>query len=354
MPLDFLSTGPARLTGLLRHMVDWRPGVACVPRARCHHLSLNVRGVPPRYLISTVRLQLAQLVGAGRLGFACRARDEMASVWYWDEAALGAAEFGADAGPNGVQPWPEPLLRGPLDDGVHLIACVTGYEAVAVERGEPRRTRWFAVHPGEEAWRAFVRDAGLDPATHPCPSPARAPALTGRPKGWKLSTHMRRATSPLVWATTGAAAVIGAVLIAGLLHEYKLDALMAAERAEVARIARENATTIALQREITTETTLLAALRKALPAVAQLDLMKALAHSNLLNQETRVSLYEWEYRGGRLRLLFAVPDEEFSLGDFLAGIERIGIFKGVRLIPDSPNGTVGIQTVVAAGNTSGP
>jgi len=344
------SRGFSGLPGLLRDFADWRPRIVPVPRALCHFLALDIRNLPQRYLASSIRLQLAQLTGMARLGFAYHAQGNAARLWYWDEAELQENSLcpAGEACPNGVKPWPEPLLRGPLEDGLHLVACGQGYEAVAIEKGGVWRTRWFRERPEAQAWVAFVRDAGRDPASHPLPaSVVRVPASSHPPKGWRLSTHLLQPITAAAWAAAGVAALVGAVLIVGLLYEFKLNGIISAEQAELKRLLHDNATTIALQRKIGEQTSYLGAMNKARPLVLQLELMKRLAESGLVGEASKISLAEWEYRNDRLRLLFSVPDDGFSVGEFLASLESLDMFTDIRLMPDTPPRSVGIQASLA-------
>ena len=75
--------------------------------------------------------------------------------------------------------------------------------------------------------------------------------------------------------------------------------------------------------------------------------MQAVADAGLISESTRIHLTEWEYRGDRLRLQFAVPADNFSLGLFLGVLESLPAFREIRMITDSPPGTVGIQARVA-------
>lgn len=345
------SAPHASARSALGGLFDWRRAVIRVPRRHCHYLVLDVGKIPRRYLLSSLRLQLAQLTGLADIGFACLVRDGTARIWYWDEAdaavrdALAVPEGAAG---SGIEPCPEPLLRAVPDDGLHLFACADGCEAIAIESGEIRRTRWFREAPDDDTWTAFVRDAGREPAAHARPELRRPARLTHPAKGWKLSSRLIRPVSAQAWAAAAMAALAGAVLIAGGLYEYKLGALIEAEQAEIARIRSENATTIALQNELAGQDGYLAALRAAQPAMLQLNLMKTFAASGLFDDPARISLYEWEYRGGRLRILFAVKEQDSSLSDFLVELEKLPVLGQIRLMPDTSRGTVGIQAAIAA------
>lgn len=339
---------------ILRDFFDWRPRAVSVPRSRCHFLSLDVRNIPQRQLASSLRLQLAQLCGLTKFGFAWRADAGHALAWYWDEADLTARDLtppdGASA--NGIEPWPEPLLRAPLHDGLYLIACAQGCEAVAIDGGKLRRTRWYPERPTQDLWTAFLRDAGCDPASHRLPPPSKASAL-GRPaKGWKVATHLVKPITARTWGAVAALAFGGMLLMVGIVHELKLDAMIQAQQAEMQKLKQDNATTIDLLKQVAEQGGYVDAMVRARPNVLQLILMKGMAESGLVRTATSISIAEWEYRNNRLRILFVVPEDGFSLGEFLAKLEALPMFKEIRLMPDTPPRTVGIQATLAGDDAS--
>lgn len=338
--------------GILRELFDWRPQAAAVPRARCHFMAFDVRNIPQRQIASSLRLQLTQLSGLKKFGFAWRAEGGHAQAWYWDEAELSANDLTTSNGnrtspANGLMPWPEPLLRAPLGDGLHLIACTQGFEAIAIENGKLHRTRWLAQRPTEDIWTAFVRDAGGASTKRDMPAPKNASVLARPAPGWKVSTHLVKPLPVGVWAGLTALTLVGMVLIAGIIHEAKLESTMQELQAKTQKLLKDNATTIALQKEIDGQAGYLDAMMKARPHFLQLMLMQGMADSALLGRTTGINLLEWEYRDNRLRILFAVPEEGFSLGEFLAKLERQPMFKEIRLMPDTPPRTVGIQATLA-------
>lgn len=333
----------------LRSLLDWRRTAVSIPRRLCHYATLNARNIPRRHLATSLRLQLTQLTGIGRAGFASRLQDGSAQVWYWDETDLDAFRAALPEGAgnaNGLEPWPEPLLRAAPDEGLHLVSCDRGCEAIAVRGGEMYRTRWFRAPPDDEAWTAFVRDAGQEPAGHPRPAARTLPTRPRPDAGWKLNTRLVEPVPLPAWALAALAALLGAALIAGGIYEFKLAGLIEAEQAQIARIRSENAATLSLHKELTEAGAYLAALDRTRPAMPQIELLRAIAESGLVDDPYKISLLEWEFRGDRLRFLFAVPAEGFSLGDFLAELEKLPFLAGIRLMPDTPRGTVGIQASV--------
>lgn len=327
---------------------DWRPQVVVIPRGQCHFIELDVSHVPRRYFASSLRLQLSQLTGLARTGYAWLVRKGEAQVWYWDEDGLNGIVPADPDRTNGSKPLPEPLLRPPMTDGLHLVECIDGFEAVAIRGAEVHRTRWFRNRPNVGDWASFVRDSGDNPADQALPAAERANLSPTLPRGWKLATHLLRQIPAHDWVAAALAAVAGVVLIAGLLYEFKLDGMVAADRAELDRLARDHATTIALQKQIATEANYLEALQKARPNVLQLELMKNLAESGLLGETAKVSLAEWEFRNDRLRILFAVSEDTFNLTQFLTRLESLSMLKEIKLMPDTPPRTVEIQAAVTA------
>ena len=332
----------------LLSMFDWRPKPFCVPRAKCHRLNLVIRDVPKRLLSSTIRLQVVNLSGLQDFGFAWRAQDEIAEIWYWDETKLQEqADFpAAEAIVGGIQPCPEMLFRPHIDDGIHLVVCSEGYEAVALDRGQVKRTRWFPSPPDSSAWLNFVRDAGRIPENHPLPASEIIPLRDKPTRGWKIQSSLVTPLPIAVWVTAGGAILMG-MLFAGLLtYDIKQNSRIADDRTTLEQLTREKAVILDLQKQISNRTGLFQTIADTLPKVPQLRLMQALAEAGIFTEGTGISLIEWEYRNGRLRLLFSVPKEDFSLSLFLSTLENTRILEEIRLIPDSPPQTVGIQAVV--------
>ena len=313
------------------------PRVVALPRGKCHRLTLDVKGVPRRMVQSSIALQLGHLTGQPVVGFAWRLAGTQAEVWYWPEAPLASSAVD-------VRPCPEPLLRAEMPLGLHLIQCAAGFEAVSIKDGGiTHRTRWFAALPAEAAWQQFVRDAGADPDQHPLPA-AKSTALLDQPtKGWVLFAAAVRPLSPQQWAVWGAVALAGAALCGLLSYNLKLIVNTEALKKEYATLAEQSATTLKLQREIETLQQPVAAIVQVQPQVLQTKLMAGLAAAGLFDEATKVNLQEWEYRNGRVRMQFSVPAEGFELGKFLESIEKLGLFKNVRLLSGTPPQSVGLQ-----------
>lgn len=336
--------------------LDWRPQIVRVPRSECHWLPLAMEGVPRRLMASSIRLQLIHLTGQSSIGFVWRMVDAVAEVWYWDEQWLQESDLlpVADSLSVGVAPYPENLFRPNLPDGLHLIACSEGVEALAIVTGKTRKTRWFPSQPDAEAWAGFVRDAGCDPSEHALPVQPSVLESAPLQTGWKLQTGLSSRFSHAFFIGMGILVLAGALCSALLAYDFRYQTSISDARREYQRLASENAALLALTRQITANADYFSALASEQPPVSQLALMRSLAEAGLFGEATKISVLEWEYRNGRLRLLFAVPAENFSLSLFLSTLEKQGILQEIRLMPDTPPLTVGIQAVVTRRSAAGP
>lgn len=145
---------------------------------------------------------------------------DRAMVWAWSRDRL--LDAGQDVEPL-VAPrrvLPESLYRGqPQREGEELVAMDAGCEGRVWRAGLLTATRWWPQPPVLEDWNEFRRGAGLQPAMQvpePLPYPLAerpwsAPQLRGI---GEVVGQQRRLL--LVLATGVAAAVIGALLVAGI------------------------------------------------------------------------------------------------------------------------------------------
>lgn len=239
--------------------------------------------------------------------------------------------------------------------GLHLIKCAAGFEAVSIKHGGvTHRSRWFAASPAESAWQQFVRDAGGDPDQHPLPSVKSIDLLARPAKGWALFSAGIKPISTQQWAIWGAVTLAGAALFGLLSYNIKLIVNTDALKKEHATLAEQSAATLKLQREIETLQKPAAAIVQVQPQVLQTKLMASLAGAGLFDETTKVNLQDWEYRNGRIRIQFSVPAEGFELGKFLEAVERLGLFKNVRLLSGTPPQSVGLQAELLVPVRSGP
>ena len=342
-----LRDAGAAVADFLRRVAGCHRSIVCVPRADVHRIVFDIRGVPARLLRSSLRLRLQQHLGAGQYGFCYQSDDGNAELWYWRELE-GAQNLYQSAATRGAagEPWPEPLLREPLRDGVHIVACVRGYEGVVVRAQRTVQTRWFPEFPDIREWSAFVRDAGGAPGDFSPPPALDVRQISRAPRGWRLCSSLIRPVSGAILAALGVVSIAGALVVIAVAYGLKLDRLINAETAAYEKLTKDHAETIALQKEIDSREAFLSRFRGVRPRNTQLELMNSLQESGVLGEGDKVSLAEWEYRDGRLRLQFAVSVGDFALGQFLATVEKLPAFGEIRLIPDTPQGTIGIQASI--------
>jgi hypothetical protein len=312
-------------------------------RSQCHRLTLDVKGISRRMLPSSIGLQLGHVTGLSSPGYAWRLESNRAEVWYWREEQ----QSGSPAGQAPTRPCPEMLLRPPLTDGLHLLTCQQGYEALSVMQGHTLRSHWFAKQPGPDAWRLFVQDAGLDPASHSLPE-VQTPVLRDSPeRGWATHSSMLSPVGGKAWLALTAVALLGAVLFALVSYNFKLSYQLQSLRKEYAELTQQSAATIKLQQELDAQRKPLAAVAGFQPKWLQLRLMARLAEAGLFEEASKVKLQEWEFRNNRIRIQFSVPSEGFSLSPFLESIERLGLFKDLRLLSGTPPLSVAFQAALA-------
>ncbi len=317
------------------------PNLAAMPRAQCHRLSLEVKGIPKNMLQSSIRLQVGHITGLACFGFAWRLIGKQAEVWYWPEELKATKNAG-------VVPCPEPLLRGVLPDGLQLVACLSGFEGVSVVSGAIRTTRWFAAVPPDVTWLQFARDAGLDPAGLTVPAPKAIQLLAKPAKGWQLVSNSLQPISIKKWTVWAVATAVGAIFFALLAYNTKLVVHTEKLRHEYDILAQQAASTLKLQREIATLQQPIQTIAQSQSKVLQTKLLAKLAQAGLFDEARHVNLQEWEYRNGRIRMQFSVPAEGFELGGFLESVESLGLFTNVRLLSGTPPNSVAFQAELAS------
>lgn len=314
-----------------------------VPRSVCQRLTLKLKGVPRRLASSSIGLQVAHLTGVANPAYAWRLDGDEAEVWYWAEHSA--------AGP-GTLPCPEMLLRPALPDGLRLIRCQAGFEAINLVAGRIQRSRWFEVLPDAQAWQKFARDAGADPALHPCPAAQTVSLVAALPRAWRIHTSLLRPLTRQSLIGLMALALVGAALVAAISYSIKLSLHIGAARDQHAALSVQYAAAIKLQRQIEAQRQQMSLIADMQPRVMQVRLMAGLAAAGLFDEATKVTLQEWEYRNDRVRLQFAVPPEGFVLGDFLAAVEKLGLFDNVRLVPGTPPLSVALQANLVGDNAA--
>jgi hypothetical protein len=297
---------------------------------------------------------LKQLSGQESSGFAWRTEGQSIHLWYWDEGSQQRPKADRQQLITDVSYWPEPLLRAPLPDGLHLVRCGSGFEAVKYSDGEQVRGRWFREVPNADAWFAFVRDCGLDGALHPQPTPVSQSQLPRPRTGWRVVSTLRPTVAPWHWLIAAAAAVLGGLAIHATVSSVRYAEAVASLTEEVAQLRKERASALTLQANIDGAAAYLKTLRTAEPAITQLELLAAFAGLSFMDDANPPVLLEWESKSDKLRVLFWLPPNAPPVAELLAQVERLAVFSDVRLMTETPAGTMGIQArVLPRPTTSG-
>lgn len=317
-----------------------RAHFGAVSREHCHRLTLDVKGVAARARANSLALQVAHITGLAQCEFAWRVVGTQADIWYWDSARFSTSEH--------LRACPEMLLRPPLGDALSLLKCQTGVEAVRQHGQRVVRSRWFEQMPSDHQWQTFVRDAGLDPTAAGRPELV-SPVLGHRlARGWRLHSTMQtpRPHGRALWLTALAlgGGLVCALVAYQILLTRQVEQLRQAHRTEV----QASSEVLGLQQQMDLQLAELELVARLAPKALQTRLLAALADGNLLDVHGAVSLLEWEYRNGRVRMQFSVPLEGFSLADFLQDVERLEFLQEVRLMPGTPGGVVAVQGTLRA------
>ena len=311
-----------------------------IPRAQVHRLVLAMPPLADRQLQAALHLQVQRLHGRAAVGYCWRRLGDLqVEVWFWDESTPNTPA----AHLNGRQPCPEQLLRAEAPDGFSLTRCSKGVDAAFCRGGRLEKTRWFESVPTDADWAWFVQDAGASPAQVPVPRVRDAQIQTNPSRGWSFFTSLQKPATRLAVAGLAAVTLAGGALAAGAVYDRKLSNELERVQAQRAQLATEAASAVKLQAELDSIAARVSGLSVQQPPVLQLQAMARLANSGLVGDTSKVFLLEWEFRNDRIRMLFSVPPDKFVLSEFLVGVEKIGAFAGVKLLPGTPPQTVGLQ-----------
>ncbi len=80
---------------------------------------------------------------------------------------------------------PETAWRAPLGEGLSLLQCLEGVEAVVIAAGRVQTSVWWLEPPAGQDWTNFLRTSALDPALRaPTPPAVLAPTWLAQPLGY--------------------------------------------------------------------------------------------------------------------------------------------------------------------------
>ena len=255
--------------------------------------------------------------------------NDAALVWMWDAESTRSALQAHKLAPRRVRVMPETLLHPPHEKGIFLQACLDGCEGQIWQEQELIFSRWWAKTPDSTAWLSFQRDAGVLPEQqlHDVPQ-SLAFAWTERPWGKRGNLDDAAGSGggnePLFVAAGATALVLTTFWYAANL--IKLQQAHELRTAEV-RELELNAAPIRLARGQALEEL---ARVKALQSVsAYPDHLSLMAKAAEKLPRNGAYLKEWEYHGGKLKIVVATPNK-LSSSEFIKSFQVAGLFENVQ------------------------
>jgi hypothetical protein len=95
------------------------------------------------------------------VGFHLHLTRDAARIWVWDAARVRDGMLAMGIKPGRFAVLPETAFQERAADGVHLFACLEGFEGQVWSAGELKAGRWWAEIPNPEQWLEFQRAAGV-------------------------------------------------------------------------------------------------------------------------------------------------------------------------------------------------
>lgn len=137
------------------------PAQWVLSRALCRYVRIGLKDVPPAQRGGALTLQIAQWSPYAQSGSHVVWHLDDALVWIWDASVVESAIRDAGLDVRRVAVLPETLLHPEPGDGLHLVACMEGYEGQYWNEGVLRHARWWPRVPDRREWQNFQRDASV-------------------------------------------------------------------------------------------------------------------------------------------------------------------------------------------------
>ena len=171
-----------------------------VGRELCLFLYVDATKVPAKERSNYVALAVRQAAPYHDPEFDCSWLGDYAAVWYWSQGRVATLIPGTTGRVSFVS---EGSHVGDVEDeGVQMFALASGFEGRIWRGRHLMASRWWPTEPVGSTWQAFVRGAGLPPATvmpAPIEVPIRgqrwSPAASGglrALRGSQLESHLPR------------------------------------------------------------------------------------------------------------------------------------------------------------------
>lgn len=333
-----------RVAGVEAGGIRLRKPWLVLSRALTRVTRISLPKVPAHRTADAIRLQLLALSPWPETGFAFWRLDDAATLWYWDERELRERLGAVAASRDDVAPIPEAALQPAMaGDGLRMVRCLDGLEAQVWRGGALLASMWWPEFPDAEGWRAFAWDNGLSESD--CPDPQALPRST------RLSIPVqvhRPATAARGWdvgmAGRVALAAVGGYAIWLGIHHLRVHAEMRARTAELAAVETRSAALRQTRQALRGDAAAAQRLHALLPEVTQAELMLEL--SGVAGRGHPLALREWEYRDGRLRVVFGAETDRVDRGAALAALAQARHLRDVQLASDSAPTTLAVVAQV--------
>lgn len=312
------------------------PNTGLLPRKHCHFLTMPLRGVPSKHAEAAIQLHLKQLSLFAQTGFTFRLDDNGANVWYWDDAAARRILTAKH-----VQPCPESILRAPMESALRLSSCIEGFELEGHTNNGLYKSRWFANPPTPDERAIFCRDLGLsDTQTI---AQASTPHLDSRPaRGWVICSALAPRPSPVLLALLLTLIFSGVFAATQLSKIVKTDEAILQTSKALEQLKQQRSQITALEAQITELSPLHDALAQLVEHPQQIELLAAMAASNIVGEKSGAWLIGWSYQKDGLTLTIRLG-ENSRRADILARLEAAARVSELMLMPDPPTGSMVVR-----------
>lgn len=300
-------------------------------RALYRFARFDLKTIPEAQRGRALELQIRQWSTYSNTGLYVVWNHGDALVWAWDADRITAELNENKLDAKRVKIIPETLLAQPYDDAVCVIACMDGFEGQIWQGDSLLASRWWPSVPESAEWSSFQRNAGLLPERQLQTVPAPI-ASVWQDHPWGKAASMGN-TFGLdgkyeIWAI---AVVTAALALATFWYAMQLVKLHQAHETRVAelKLLEQQAEPV---REMRGQALVALARVKTLQTLAlypdQLSLMAKVAE--ILLKEAAY-LKEWEYLGGKLKLVVTSPNKLVS-SDYVRSFQAEEIFENVQAL----------------------
>ena len=253
-------------------------------------------------------------------------------VWAGDADRVEGEVAAARLKPKSTAVIPETVFHQRRSEGVHLVACIEGFEGQSWGPQGLNASRWWPRMPTAIEWINFQRDAATPPERQSNEVPiALAPNWADRP--WGRSAPL---ASSAAYGGKAESWIVPAVVIC----LFAASMWYGIQLANLTSLVDEQAVVL---NDLNRKTEpILAARGQALEALSRLNALQAIdPYPDQLSILAKVAeslpkdgtyLKEWEFQNGKLKLQISSPNKPVS-SDFVKLFQSMKIFKNVQAAP---------------------